>query len=264
MARTNGTFRVEQLLEVEMPAYGYDDAIAVGSDVIASALVLDAGRAVPNCPGWDVAEVAVHLGSLYERVGEQVRRRSPEPLGRSDLPSPPEGPARAGWLREASRGLRETFAGAEDDAPAGRWRDRVVTAGFWRRRMAHETVVHRVDIEDAFGRAVVLESGLAVDGIDEVLELFVPFSTRKDRWPPGGPLWLVRGDGSEEWWVEPGADRVELRRQPPEKLPPGSFARVEALAAELFLVCWGRRVPVGPPVAGSVALLDHWVSLFGW
>lgn len=208
--------------------------------------------------------LAGHLGSLYERVGEQVRRRSPEPLRPSDLPSPPVGPARVGWLREASRGLIEAFAEAEENAPAGRWRDRVVTAGFWRRRMAHETVVHRVDVEDALGRAVVLEGDLAVDGIDEVLQLFVPFSTRKDRWPPGGPLWLVRSDGSEQWWVEPGAGRVELHRQLPGELQPASFARVEALAAELFLVCWGRRVPAGPAVTGSAALLDHWVSLFGW
>lgn len=172
---------------MRMSAAGYDEAIAGGSDAIAYVLALDSGRAVRSCPGWDVGELAGHVGLLYERVGEQVRRRSPEPLRRSDLRSPPVGPARAGWLREASRGLIEAFAGADENAPAGRWRDRVVTAGFWRRRMAHETVVHRVDAEDALGRAVVLEADLAVDGIDEVLELFVPFSTRKDRWPPAAP-----------------------------------------------------------------------------
>lgn len=245
-------------------AAGYEEAITAGSEALASALVLDAGRAVGNCPGWDVAELAGHVGLLYERVGEQVSRRSPEPVRRSYLPSPPEGPARAGWLREASRGLIEAFAGAEESAPAGRWRDRVVTAGFWRRRMAHETVVHRVDAEDAFGRAVVLEGDLAADGIDEVLELFAAFSTRKDRWPPGGPLWLVRSEGAEQWWVEPGTDRVEVRRQPPDGLLAGSFARMEAPAAELFLVCWGRRVPAGSAVTGSAALLEQWMSLFGW
>ncbi|MDA8147478.1 MAG: maleylpyruvate isomerase family mycothiol-dependent enzyme [Actinomycetota bacterium] len=247
-----------------MSGGGYDEAIVLGSDAIASALELDPGRALPSCPGWDVAELAAHLGSLYERVGAQVRSRSIGALRVFDPPSSPVGPARVGWLREASRGLIEAFAGTEEDAVAGRWRDRTVTAGFWRRRMAHETVVHRVDVEDALGRAVGLEGDLAADGVGEVLELFVPFSMRKDQWPPAGPLGLVRSDGSEEWWVAPGDDRVDVHRRQPGDLQPGDFARVEAPGAELFLICWGRRRPAGPAVTGSAVLLDQWVSLFGW
>lgn len=246
-------------------AADYDEAIAAGSEAIASALESDAGRTVPSCPGWDVAELAKHMGLLLARVGEQVRRRPSEPVRAADLAAPPDGPARVGWLRDASRSLLEALAGAEDDAPAGRWRDRAVTAGFWRRRMAHETVVHRFDAEEALGRATVLDGDLAVDGLDEVLELFLPFSTRKDRWPPAGFLGLVRSGGSEQWWIEPGVDRVAVRRQPPQgELPPGHFARVEAPAGDLFLVCWGRRAPAAATVAGSAALLDHWLSLLGW
>lgn len=127
-------------------------------------------------------------GFAVRAGGEQVRCRSPEPIRSSELPAPLGGPSRAGWLREASRGLIEGFVGAENDAPAGRWRNRVMTAGFWRRRMAHEAVVHHVDVEDTLGRAVVLEGDLAADGVGEVLELFVPFSTRKDLWPTRRPL----------------------------------------------------------------------------
>jgi hypothetical protein len=130
--------------------------------------------------------------------------------------------------------------------------------------MAHETAVHRVDAGDAFRRAVVVEDELAIDGIDEVLELFVPFSTRKDRWPPGGHLWLARSDGSEQWVIEPNADRVEVRRQLPDGIQAERFARMEAPAAELFLICWGRRVPAGTAMTGSAALLEHWMSVFGW
>ena len=47
-------------------------------------------------------------------------------------------------------------------------------AGFWPRRMAHETTVHRVDAEQAAGRPVApVPAALAVDGIDEVFGVFV-------------------------------------------------------------------------------------------
>ena len=43
------------------------------------------------------------------------------------------------------------------------------TVGFWYRRMALETVVHRVDVETGFGVPRAVNAELAVDGIDEVV-----------------------------------------------------------------------------------------------
>lgn len=250
-----------------MDAPDYEGAIVEGAEAIASALARDPERSVGNCPGWDLAQLAGHVGSLYQRVAEQVRSRSPEAVHPSDIPSPPTGGARVEWLREAAKGLMEAFASAEDAAPAGRWRDRAITAGLWRRRMAHETVIHRVDAEDAFGDDVVLDGGLAVDGIDEVLELFIPFSTAKEGWPPSDPLWLVRNDGSQHWWVRPGTNGVEVLSQPPDGLAGSdseSFARVDGTAAELLLTRWKRRKRAASAVAGSVDVLEQWLAFLGW
>ena len=50
--------------------------------------------------------------------------------------------------------------------------------GFWIRRMAQETVIHRVDAELALGsRSPRSPTTCAVDGIDEVLKLFVGYGS---------------------------------------------------------------------------------------
>lgn len=247
----------------------YSRAVATGAEAIAEAVEADPARKVPNCPSWDLAALARHVGLLYVRVSEQVRRRSPEPVRSSELPPAPQERALGPWLRQSADRLLEALRSTDGDVPAGHWRDQAVTAGFWWRRMAHETIVHRVDAEDCLGRAALLDSDLAVDGTDEVLELFLPFSTGKGTWPPDGALWLVRADGPEQWWVEAGKGNVHVRRQPPGSLPPegpplSAAARVEAPANELFLMCWGRRVPPTTEVTGSYALLEDWLSVLGW
>lgn len=241
----------------------------MGAETIAAVVEADPSHLVPNCPGWDVAALARHVGSLYMRVGEQVRRRSSEPVRSSDLPAAPTGRALGPWTRQAAEGLLQVLASTDDDVPAGRWRDRSVLAGFWRRRMAHETVVHRVDVEDALGLSATLDGDLAVDGVDEVLELFLPFSIDTEGWPPHGVLWLVRADGPEQWWVEPGHRDVHVRRGPvdgasPRERPSSEATRVEAPASELFLVCWGRRLPPAGAATGEPAVLEQWLRIFGW
>lgn len=46
------------------------------------------------------------------------------------------------------------------------------TVRFWARRQAHETTVHRWDVEAAAGQITAINATLATDGIDEVLTVF--------------------------------------------------------------------------------------------
>lgn len=48
------------------------------------------------------------------------------------------------------------------------------TVAFWRRRRAHETLMHLWDGQNTFGPADPFDTDLAVDGITEVFELFAP------------------------------------------------------------------------------------------
>lgn len=129
---------------------------------------------VPTCPGWTARDLTRHVGSVYRSAlawleqGARPRRwqREPEP-----------GQTPEEYLRD---GLAELRTELERHAPAERaasWWPADPTYGFWRRRMAHETTVHRIDLQRA--AAPLFEStrddipeDVAIDGVDEVLSLW--------------------------------------------------------------------------------------------
>ncbi len=59
------------------------------------------------------------------------------------------------------------------DDPAHTWWPPDQTAGFWLRRIAHETAIHRRDMESAAREPTPVDDELAVDGIDEALDPFL-------------------------------------------------------------------------------------------
>jgi hypothetical protein len=75
------------------------------------------------------------------------------------------------------------FAARRPEDPAAAWYTPDQTVGFWIRRMAQETVIHRIDAELGTGQPVApvapVPTDLAVDGIDELLKVFVAYSVAK-------------------------------------------------------------------------------------
>ena len=81
--------------------------------------------------------------------------------------------------------------------------------------MAHETLIHRIDAEQAHGYQSAVDPGLAVDGVDEMLEVVLaPF-------PDGGEFAaddtaaLIR-TADRSWLIRPGeyttkGDKVVVR-----------------------------------------------------
>ncbi len=79
-------------------------------------------------------------------------------------------------LDRAYAELTAEFAGRKPDERAGTWYEPEQTVGFWIRRMAQETVIHRVDAELAAGEPFApIPDDLALDGIDEVLQVFLSY-----------------------------------------------------------------------------------------
>ena len=154
--------------------------------------------AVPTCPGWTVADLARHVGQVYLHKTLAMREGAePDPWPPQELAD--EEPL--ALLDRAYAGLLHEFATRKPEDPAGSWYKPDQTVGFWIRRMAHETAIHRIDAELGTGQLVApVPADLAVDGIDELLKVFLAYSvaewaaTLPTSWPahPAERTWCGR------------------------------------------------------------------------
>ncbi len=130
--------------------------------------------AVPTCPGWTVADLTGHVGTVYLHKTAAMRD------GAEPEVWPPAGIADEdafALLDRAYAGLVDEFASRKPSDMAGTWYKPDQTVGFWMRRMAQETVIHRIDAELGTGQPVApVPADLAVDGVDELLEVFLAYS----------------------------------------------------------------------------------------
>jgi uncharacterized protein (TIGR03083 family) len=146
------------------------------SDAVLAVLGRESGdEPVAACPGWSVRDLVEHLGGVHRwaaqivRTGERVDE-TPVP-GDRDL---------AEWFAEGADALQHALSAADPaDATWSFTADR--TAGFWRRRQALETVVHRWDAQLAEVEPERIDAELAVDGLHEGAELMLPRQVRLGR-----------------------------------------------------------------------------------
>lgn len=150
------------------------DCLAADFARLRAVVPIDLTAAVPSCPGWTVADLTRHVGQVYLHKTLAMREGA-EP----DTWPPPElaDSEPLALLDRAYAGLTAEFAARKPADPAGSWYSPDQTVGFWIRRMAQETVIHRIDAELGTGQPVApVPADLAVDGIDELLKVFVAFS----------------------------------------------------------------------------------------
>ncbi|WP_204071927.1 maleylpyruvate isomerase family mycothiol-dependent enzyme [Planotetraspora phitsanulokensis] len=228
---------------------------------------------VPTCPGWTLAKLLKHVGIVHRWARHLVAERVAEPLWSRDFPVtlPGDPGAYPDWLAEGGAELVTTLRAADPGTPVWSWGARH-DAGFWARRMLHETTVHRADAELALGRDPHVEAGTAADGVDEFLaNIRVAAWTAESLRELGGsgetlhfhatdvPAAGARpdGGGSGEWMIT---------------LSPGSFTwthghgkgdvAVRGPVSDLLLLLYGRREPFGGAfeVFGDRDLLARWLA----
>jgi uncharacterized protein (TIGR03083 family) len=133
----------------------------------------DLERDVPSCPGWTVRDLLSHVIGVYRHKSEALRTdAAPAECGEDDWGVLREGDDPRVVLREAYVDLRALLIAREPGATTWTWWPAEQTVGFWVRRMAQETAVHRWDGEAAaYGveGAGGIDDDLADDGIDELL-----------------------------------------------------------------------------------------------
>lgn len=237
----------------------YLDAVVRDSAALAAAARAGLEPSIDHCPGWTVQSVVEHLGMIHRWVEQMVRTRASERLRRQDMTPPPiDGAVLVEWFEEGVGRLIDTLGSVEPDEPVWNWSLRPHVAGFWPRRMAHETAVHRWDSERGSGREQPIDGALAVDGIDEVFDTIAPRMI--DDGAPlelGGTLHLHCTDRDGEWLVAAAADGgLDVRREHAK----GDCA-VRGTASDLLLLLLNRPTRDRVEVFGAEAVLDAWSKL---
>jgi uncharacterized protein (TIGR03083 family) len=201
---------------------------------------------VPSCPGWTVADLVEHLTALLNRVRESVPRGVTTPPADERIPQPrPDWPDALDGLRRELVGTIETLDAVDAELPAWNWAPQPKKAAFWQRRMAHEISVHRWDAEAAAGRPTTIETKLAADGVDEVLDSWLPAGRRKAPTDLHGVVHLTATDAGYEWFVRLRGTGLALLDTGTILDTDDHHPRAEATgtASDLLLALMGRRQP---------------------
>ncbi|MDQ2790322.1 MAG: maleylpyruvate isomerase family mycothiol-dependent enzyme [Actinomycetota bacterium] len=248
----------------------YLDALAEQSALFAEAVArTDPQQRVPTCPDWTLHHLAEHLGQVHRWATAVVTRPAVGPPDRSDLNAtgaPEDADGLGSWFREGAEALVEAIRTADPQTPVWSWAgDHSV--GFWARRMAHETAVHRADAELALGREFTLEADLAADAISEWLG-FLSLPQAVEHRPE---LAELRGEGQilHLHSTDPGlgeAGEWIVRRTPSGPVWEHGHAKgdvaVRGPVVHLLLVVMRRVPPSEAPidVLGDASVLEHWLA----
>jgi uncharacterized protein (TIGR03083 family) len=241
----------------------YQEAIRRESADLAAAADLGLQQPVPSCPGWTVHTVVGHTGSVQRQKEQIVRERWAE--AGPDLAVPPDS-GLVRWFRQGTELLLETLAQTDPSTPVYSWYPADQSVGFWCRRMAHETAIHRVDAELGHGIVNPVEPVLAADGIDEILTVMMegypewatPTATQDtlriectDQ-PGSWSLIFITWSGTDpesgtDYLGEPGILFEDVKK-------PTAVLRGAASGLDLFI--WGRGPREALATEGDLALVE--------
>jgi uncharacterized protein (TIGR03083 family) len=228
-------------------------------------LLLDAAKAarldaaISTCPGWRVRDLLVHVRYVHRwataYVADAVPDMVPEPEEGELLADAPSDDALLAQVEKGHLALVEALAAAPADLKCWTFLPAPSPLAMWARRQAHETAMHRVDVELAAGRLpAAFDPEFAADGVDELLLGFLGGgqpSTKEE--PVLGTVGLEATDRPERWSIRLMTDSVEARRG-----MTGCELQVRAKAGDLYLLLWNRPPWSEPEATGAIDLLDAW------
>lgn len=224
---------------------GIEGELLVGAAELA--LPHAAHNPVPGCPGLTLGETVRHVGAVHRVTRLWVAHgRRPEQWQRAPL----DGDL-VSFVRSGLSELIDELGRHDPAAPCDTWWPADRTHGFWRRRMAHETTVHRVDVQAAAGMAVDgVDGAVALDGIDEVL--FLWFAHRLGELGMASPQHGAVGisGGGRHWLAvfEPGRS---VARRVDEADAWAADALVSGDPMPLYLWMWGRAPDQSVQISGD-------------
>ncbi len=237
-----------------METQQYLDQLAQNSERLADA----AGAAgvdapVPSCPGWVVTDLLQHCvgGDAWARtIVEQGKAGSTDRVARGEADASLQGDALVEAFREGAHALVAALSSVGSDTPVWTFSSSDRTATFWQRRRSQETAVHRYDAELAAGTPTPLDAALAVDGIDEILTVFLPRLVENFDAMGDGTVHLHCTDVDGEWLLTRRNGEVTVTAEHAT----GDVA-ARGTASNLLLFLWGRVPADSLEVFGDADLL---------
>jgi uncharacterized protein (TIGR03083 family) len=237
----------------------YVDAIRSDGAALADA----AGAAgldarIPSCPLWSVADLLGHIGRIHRWVAQLVAQRAAERGAHWSEAEPADERERLTWFARGVTLLADALDAAGPDAPVWSWTNDA-TSGFWARRQAHETSIHRYDAQLAAGEPQPLAGALAADGIDELFAV-IPYWPMEPRPHGDGETVHLHCTDLEGGWL--------VRLVPDGHVVTHEHAKgdvaVRVTASDLYLFLSGRVVADALEVFGDAAVLANFCEQIAW
>lgn len=221
----------------------------------------DLDAPVATCGDWTVGDLAAHLGGVHRWANFcALNARHPSSDDRAAFPGfDADDPAQ--WYRDCADELAATLRSLDPDAPTWHPFPVAQVAAFWPRRQAHESAIHRWDLESAVGVPSPIDPELASDGIDEYFEAVVPrLIQREGIVVPESSFHVHCTDVDGEWLVWNANGEYGMRRAH-EK----GDAALRGPAEAILLRLVNRTIELTDPLApvGDEQVLTAWLSIPG-
>ncbi len=213
-------------------------------------------RRVPSCPDWEVADLVAHMGRVYAWVSG-ILSGGGQPPADAGPQAPSDRAALLAWYGQVREQLLADLTSRDADDPA--WvfvSSAPQKVGWWYRRQALESTVHRFDAESASRTPDPIEAPLAAEGIDEYLTQFLPGILRRNPVEGlTGTLHVHATDTAGEWWLDLDAERLDVRREHTK-----ADTALRGPASGLYLWLFNRQTVEdgGVEVLGSASIVEAW------
>ena len=119
---------------------------------------------VPTCPDWSVRDLVRHVAGVHRWATAIVTRARTEPFDPfAELEGHwPADDALVDWFRAGHLALVTALEQAPDELQCFAFLPAPSPRAFWARRQAHETGIHRADVEGASGPITPYQPDAAV------------------------------------------------------------------------------------------------------
>jgi uncharacterized protein (TIGR03083 family) len=207
---------------------------------------------------WDARTVVTHTGAVHRWAADIVARRlATNETGGSIAfwPDITDQLRLVSWFEQGAALLVSTLRNAPVSLDCFTFIPGVAPRSFWTRRQAHETAIHRGDVEAAAGGPVTaVNASFAQDGLAEIVGAFATeagFATAR-----AGRLLLQASDGPA-WLVTFGGESNQVTSG--ELVGTPADATVRGTSDQLYRWAWNRPAPV--VATGDPQTLASWRAI---